>query len=76
MPQQKKSFLERRVFISMVFLGLSLLGYISYKQLALELLPFAEPPYLVVQISAGREMDPQYLEREALIPLESSVGLL
>lgn len=76
MSLQKKSFLERRVFVSMLFLGLSLLGYISYRQLALELLPFAEPPYLVVQISAGRDMDPQYLEREALIPLESAVGLL
>ena len=60
----------------MLFLGLSLLGYISYKQLPLELLPVIELPYLIVQVSVGREIDPEYLEREALIPLESSVGAL
>jgi len=76
MTKKITSFLQRRVFISMLFLGLSLLGYISYKQLPLELLPVIELPYLIVQVSAGREMDPEYLEREALIDLESAVGTL
>ncbi len=73
---KRLSIFQRRVFVSMLFLGLSLLGYISYKQLALELLPFIEPPNLLVQIMSAREMDPEYLEREALIPLESAVGTL
>ncbi|KAA3612496.1 MAG: ATP-binding cassette domain-containing protein [Calditrichaeota bacterium] len=76
MAKKITSFLQRKVFISMLFLGLSLLGFISYKQLQLELLPIIELPYLIVQIGSGREMDPDYLEREALIPLESAVGTL
>ena len=60
----------------MLFLGMSMLGYISYKQLSLELLPSIELPYMIVQIGSIREMDPEYLEREALIEIESAVGTL
>ncbi len=76
MTKKITSFFQRKVLISMLFLGLSLMGYISYKQLPLELLPVIELPQLIVQVSAGREMNPEYLEREALIPLESAVGML
>ena len=76
MAKEITSFLQRKVFISMLFTGLSLLGYNSYKQLPVELLPVIELPTLIVQISAGREMDPEYLEREALIQLEGAVGTL
>ncbi|MCB0281599.1 MAG: efflux RND transporter permease subunit [Calditrichaeota bacterium] len=76
MTKKITSFLQRRVLISMLFIGLSMLGYISYKQLSLELLPYIELPNLLVQITSVRDMDPEYLEREALIPLESSVGTL
>jgi multidrug efflux pump subunit AcrB/ABC-type multidrug transport system ATPase subunit len=76
MTKKITSFLQRRVLISMLFIGMSMLGYISYKQLPLELLPSIELPYLIVQIGSVQEMDPEYLEREALIPVESAAGTL
>ena len=41
--------LNRRITICMLFIALSLLGYVSYKQLPVELLPNAELPVLFVQ---------------------------
>ena len=37
--------IKRRTFVSMFFIGLSLLGYISYKNLDLEMLPSVELPF-------------------------------
>ncbi len=68
--------INRRTFISMLFLGLSLLGYISYKNLDLELLPNVELPFLIVQVNGARDMDPQYMEKQAIIPLEGAIGTL
>ncbi len=68
--------IKRRTFISMIFIGLSLLGYISYKSLDLELLPSVDLPFLIVQVSSGREMDPEYIEKQAVIPLEGAIGTL
>ncbi|MFV0377690.1 MAG: efflux RND transporter permease subunit [Mangrovibacterium sp.] len=68
--------IDRKTLISMLFLGLSLLGYVSYKQLSVELLPNAELPFLYVQASAGQEVDPNYLENEVVIPLEGAIGTL
>ena len=42
--------LNRRVTISMLFISLTLLGYVSYKQLPVELLPNAELPMLSVSV--------------------------
>lgn len=67
---------KRKTFISMLFIGMTLLGYISYKQLPVELLPNAELPFLIVQISASQELDPQYMESQAIIPLEGGIGTL
>ena len=39
--------LNRRITICMLFIALSLLGYVSYKQLPVELLPNAELPVLL-----------------------------
>jgi multidrug efflux pump subunit AcrB/ABC-type multidrug transport system ATPase subunit len=60
----------------MLFIGLTLLGYISYKNLDLELLPNVELPFLIVQVTGAREMDPEYLEKQAIIPLEGAIGML
>lgn len=66
--------LHRRITISMLFIALSLLGYVSYKQLPVELLPNAELPMLFVQVSSGQDMDPQYVESEVIIPLEGAIS--
>lgn len=58
----------------MLFIALSLLGYVSYKQLPVELLPNAELPMLFVQVSSGQDMDPQYVESEVIIPLEGAIS--
>ncbi|MFA5816292.1 MAG: efflux RND transporter permease subunit [Bacteroidales bacterium] len=64
----------RKVLISMIFLGLTILGIVSYRQLKIELFPNAEAPYLVVQVSSQTEVDPGYMEKQAVIPLEGAVG--
>ena len=58
----------------MLFTGLSMLGYFSYKQLPVELIPNAQLPMLFVQINASQEVDPRYMENQAIIPLEGVVG--
>jgi multidrug efflux pump subunit AcrB/ABC-type multidrug transport system ATPase subunit len=68
--------LHRKTTISMLFLGLSLLGVISYKNLQVELYPNAEFPYLFVQVMSAIEMDPEYVENQAIIPLEGAIGTL
>ena len=59
----------------MLFIALSLLGYVSYKQLPVELLPNAELPVLFVQVSS-QDMDPSYVESEVIIPLEGAVSAI
>lgn len=71
-----KFILHRKVFISMVFIGLTMLGYVSYKQLAVELIPNAELPMLFVQIQSRLEVDPKYMENQAVIPIEGAVGTM
>jgi multidrug efflux pump subunit AcrB len=68
--------LKRRVLISMLFLGLTMLGYISYKKLSVELLPNAELPTLLVQVATPLEMDPSYIETQAIVPIEGAIGTL
>lgn len=60
----------------MLFIGLTLLGYVSYKQLSVELLPNAELPFLYVQAVSMQESDPTYLENEVVIPLEGAISTL
>ena len=60
----------------MFFLGLSLLGYVSYKRLSVELFPNAQLPTLIVQVGAPLELDPSYIETQAIIPIEGAVGTL
>ena len=58
----------------MVFLALTMLGYVSYKRLSVELIPNAELPMLFVQIQSRLEVDPTYMENQAVIPIEGVVA--
>ncbi len=60
----------------MLFLGLSMLGYVSYKKLAVELIPNAQLPALIVQVGTPLEMDPSYIETQAIVPVEGAIGTL
>jgi multidrug efflux pump subunit AcrB/ABC-type multidrug transport system ATPase subunit len=71
-----KFVINRKIFISMLFTGLTLLGYVSYKQLPVELMPNAELPMLFVQISSRMEVDPAYMENQAVIPVEGAIGTM
>ncbi len=68
--------IKRKTLISMLFIGLTLLGYISYRQLQVELYPNAQLPTLIVQVSSMMEADPSYIENQAVIPVEGAVGTL
>jgi multidrug efflux pump subunit AcrB/ABC-type multidrug transport system ATPase subunit len=68
--------IKRRIFISMLFIGLTMLGYVSYKKLAVELLPNSQLPALIVQVGTPLEMDPAYIETQAIIPIEGAIGTL
>jgi multidrug efflux pump subunit AcrB/ABC-type multidrug transport system ATPase subunit len=68
--------LKRRILISMLFIGLTMLGYVSYKKLSVELFPNAQLPTLIVQVGTPLEMDPAYIEAQAIIPIEGAIGTL
>ena len=68
--------IRRKVLISMVFLSMVMLGLISYKKLNMELYPTPEMPMMVVMVNASIEVDPAYMENQAIIPLEGIIGQL
>jgi multidrug efflux pump subunit AcrB/ABC-type multidrug transport system ATPase subunit len=68
--------LKRRILIIMLFAGLTMLGYVSYKKLSVELIPKADLPMLIVQVVTPLEMDPSYIETQAIIPVEGAIGTL
>lgn len=68
--------IKRKVLISMLFIGLTMLGYISYKRLPIELFPNSQLPTLIVQVSSSLELDPNYIETHAIVPLEGAIGTL
>jgi len=68
--------IKRRVLISMLFLGLTMLGYVSYNKLSVELFPNAQLPTLIVQVGTMQEVDPSHIENQAIIPLEGAIGTL
>jgi len=68
--------IKRKVLIAMFFTALTMLGYISYKQLPVELYPNATLPMLFVQVGTPLEVDPKYMENQAIIPLEGAIGTL
>jgi multidrug efflux pump subunit AcrB len=58
----------------MLFIALTFLGYVSYKQLPVELLPGVELPVLFVRVSSQQDLDPSYVEAEVVIPLEGAIS--
>jgi len=60
----------------MLFLGLTMLGYVSYNKLSVELLPNAQLPVLIVYVATPLEMDPAYIEAQAIVPIEGAIGTL
>jgi len=69
-----KSFIDRRVTICMALVALTLLGYFSYKQLPVELLPNTELPQLYVTASSQSDLSPSYMEQQVVIPLEGAIS--
>lgn len=67
---------KRKILISMLFLAASMLGYISYNQLKVELFPSAELPDVYIQVVSNLEVTPEYMEENAIIPLEGVIGSL
>lgn len=68
--------IRRKITLCMLFTGLTLLGYLSYKQLPVELLPNAELPLIYIQVSSQQETDPSYMESQVIIPLEGAVSTI
>lgn len=68
--------LKRRVLISMLFIAMTMLGYVSYQKLSVELFPNAQLPALIVQVGSPLEVDPSYIETQAIIPIEGAIGTL
>ncbi|HLP75092.1 MAG TPA: efflux RND transporter permease subunit, partial [Bacteroidales bacterium] len=68
--------LKRRVLVSMFFIAITMLGYVSYQKLSVELLPNAQLPTLIVQVGTPLELDPSYIETQAIIPIEGAIGTL
>lgn len=66
--------IKRKVLISMLFIGLTMMGVFSYRYLAMELYPDAEYPSLNVSISTKTELDPKYIESQAAIPVEGVIS--
>jgi multidrug efflux pump subunit AcrB/ABC-type multidrug transport system ATPase subunit len=71
-----KTIIRRKVLISMLFIGFTVMGYISYTKLPVELFPNVELPILIVHVQSATDVDPKYLERQAIVPLESAISTL
>ncbi len=69
-----KSIIKRKTLISMLFIASTLLGYVSYQQLKMEMFPNAELPMLFVQVTSQIEVTPEYMEQHAIIPVESAIA--
>src|SRR5918993_6113408 len=70
------AIIRRKVLISMLFIALTVMGYISYTKLPVELFPNVELPVLIVHVKSATDVDPKYMERQAIIPLESAISTL
>lgn len=70
------TIIKRKVLVSMLFIGFTVMGYISYNKLPVELFPNVQLPVLIVQVGSTSEVDPKYMEREAIVPLESVISTL
>jgi len=69
-----KFIIKRRTLVSMLFIASTLLGYVSYQQLKMEMFPNAELPMLFVQVTSQIEVTPEYMEQNAIIPVEAAIA--
>ena len=69
-----KHIIKRPVMVTMLLVGLSLLGGVSYYQLPVEFQPFVELPLLIVQVGTARDADPSYVEKNGVIPVEQAIA--
>ena len=58
----------------MLFIAATMLGILSWKQLKMEIFPNAELPMLFIQINSRIEVTPEYMEQEAIVPVESMIA--
>ena len=58
----------------MIFVAATLLGIVSWKHLKMEIFPNAELPMLFIQVSSQIDLTPEYMEQEAIVPVESMVA--
>ena len=70
------AFIDRKILLSMLFLALSILGVVSYRQLEVELLPNVELSLLYVIVNGQTESDPRYIEQKVALPIEGAAGKL
>ena len=70
----KHFLIQRKVLISMIFIAATMLGIISWKHLKMEIFPNAELPMLFIQVNSRIEVTPEYMEQEAIIPVESMIA--
>ena len=68
--------IKRKITICMLFIAISLLGYVSYKQLKVELLPNAELPMLFVRVTSDKDVSPAYMESQVVVPLEGVISTI
>lgn len=65
-----KFIIDRKITICMLFIAISMLGYVSSKLLKVELLPNAELPTVYLQVSSNQDVNPAYMESQVIVPLE------
>ena len=58
----------------MLLVAMTLLGYFSYKQLPVELLPNTELPQLYITANSRSDISPSYMEQQVVIPLEGAIS--
>src|SRR5271157_885629 len=68
--------LNRKIFISVLFTGICLLGVVSLRYLPLELYPNTELPMLLVRVASRIDVDPSYMESNGVIPMEGVAAKL
>ncbi len=66
--------IRRPVLVAMIIAALCLLGIVAYDRLPVENQPSIELPMLIVVVGGARDSDPSYLERHAVVPLESAIA--
>lgn len=69
-----KHIINRPVMVTMFLVGLCLLGAVSYYQLPVEFQPNVEIPLLFVQVGTARDVDPEYVEKNGVMPVEQAIA--